>query len=110
MAKKTNKSSVGSSFHNDTITASVAELEAILGPATYENNNGKDKVNFEWECELESGHSSMHGMVFTIYDWKEYRPIDRTEQIEWHLGGENKAVTSQAYVELYEELADLRGE
>ena len=104
MAKKTIKSAIGTSFHSDTILASVEQLEAILGLATYEDNTGEDKVNFEWDCELESGHQSMHGKVFTIYDYKEYRKLSRTEMIEWHIGGQDKAVTMQAYFELVDML------
>ena len=81
MAKLSNQSSNGTSFHNSTITASVNELIAALGEPQYQSNDGEDKVNFEWDCETEEGD------VFTIYDWKEYRPISKNEQIEWHIGG-----------------------
>jgi len=78
--KKTTKSTNGTSFHGETISASVNDLIRILGEPTNEQNDGSDKVNFEWEMELDNGE------VFTVYDWKEYRRISKTEIIEWHIG------------------------
>lgn len=94
MAKLSNQSISGTSFHNSTITASVNELIAALGEPQYQSNDGQDKVNFEWECETEEGD------VFTIYDWKEYRSISTDEQIEWHIGGNSGFTTSTAVEEL----------
>jgi hypothetical protein len=94
MAKLSNQSSNGTSFHNSTITASVNELIKVLGEPQYQSNDGQDKVNFEWDCETEDGN------VFTIYDWKEYRTISKNEQIEWHIGGNSGNVTSIAVDEL----------
>ena len=37
-----------------------------------------------------------NGDVFTIYDWKEYREYSREAMIEWHIGGYDRTVTSQA--------------
>ena len=94
MAKLSNQSISGTSFHNSTITASVNELIAALGEPQYQSNDGQDKVNFEWECETEEGD------VFTIYDWKEYRSISTDEQIEWHIGGNSGFQTSIAAEEV----------
>ena len=94
MAKLSNQSISGTSFHNSTITASVNELIAAIGEPQYQSNDGQDKVNFEWDCETEDGD------VFTIYDWKEYRPISRDEQIEWHIGGNSGYQTSIAAEEV----------
>lgn len=80
---------VGTSFHDVTISATAAELTAAFGPATYEQNDGSDKVNFEWCLQCD-------GEPFTIYDWKEYRRIHPTEVIEWHIGGTSQAQTSRA--------------
>jgi hypothetical protein len=82
MTKTTNLVN-GSSFHNVTIKTSVNELIRVLGEPTYQNNDGEDKVNFEWVCE------TIDGDVVTIYDWKEYRMIDVDEEIEFHLGGQS---------------------
>ena len=77
------------SFHGSTIPASVEELTAAFGPATCIDNTGEDKVNYEWCLQLD-------GEPFTIYDWKQYRSIDPTEIIEWHIGGKSQAQTSKA--------------
>jgi len=100
MAKTTNKSNCGTSFHNVTIQASVEQLKKILGEPTYEDNTGEDKVNFEWVCELEKGLSDEVGQVFTIYDWKEYREIDETEIIKWHIGSMSNYIDILAYNEI----------
>lgn len=84
------------SFHGETVRASVQDLKTILGKPICEQNDGNDKVNFEWEMETEEGE------VFTVYDWKEYRVIDEDEIIEWHIGS-HKAVTSAIAVN---EIAD----
>lgn len=77
------------SFHGTTISASVAELTAAFGPASCIDNTGADKVNYEWCLQLD-------GEPFTIYDWKEYRPLHPTEIIEWHIGGKSQAQTGKA--------------
>ena len=81
--KKTEKSRNETSFYNTTITTTVNELIRVLGDPDEDSNTGEDKVNFEWICERENGD------IVTIYDWKEYRMIDKNEQIEFHLGGHN---------------------
>ena len=67
--KFTTKSTSGTSFFGTTIRTTVNNLIENIGEPTFEENTGDCKVNFEWELETESGK------VFTIYDWKEYRPI-----------------------------------
>jgi len=99
--KETTQSFIGTSFHRHTIQASVEDLFAILGKPYDEENTGKDKTNFEWVAETESGK------VFTIYDWKEYRPISRTEGITWHIGGHSAMDTSEALQELEEALSSI---
>lgn len=94
MAKKSKKSPNGTSFHSTTLSCSANDLKRILGEPTYEDNTGEDKVNFEWHCETENGK------VFTIYDWKEYRRLKETEEIEWHIGGHDRSTTEQALQEL----------
>ena len=97
---KTEKSANGTSFHDVVINSSINELTQLLGEPSYTDNSGEDKVNVEWDCELEDGR------VVTIYDWKEYRPIGKDEMIEWHIGGYNHIVTEQALIELTALLAN----
>jgi hypothetical protein len=95
--KKTRKDISGTSFHNVILKSNVEDLTNILGEP-YDNNTGDDKVNFEWEMETDSGD------VFTVYDWKEYRVLNKSETIEFHIGGHNKAVTEQAKNEIMKAL------
>lgn len=78
----------GTSWHGDTLTASVNELTRILGEPSCATNDGEDKTNFEWCMETANGD------VFTLYDWKEYRVLDLDETIEWHIGGHSPSATS----------------
>jgi hypothetical protein len=92
--KKTNKEAIGTSFHSTTIKATVNDLKTILGEPLFSDNDGQDKVNFEWEMETDNGN------VFTVYDWKEYRSIDADEPIVWHIGGMDASITEQAKKEI----------
>jgi hypothetical protein len=93
MAKLSNKNAE-TSFHFVTIRTTVNKLEQAIGQAQCIDNSGDDKVNYDWCCETEDGD------VFTIYDWKEYRPIGPNEMVEFHIGGETKSITEQAKREL----------
>jgi hypothetical protein len=94
MAKLTDKSASGTSFHDVTITFSVNFLTQLLGPPQMAWNDGTDKVNFEWICETKDGD------VFTIYDWKEYRKLGLDEIIEWHIGSHEYTVSVDAKHEI----------
>ena len=93
--KHTSKSANGTSFHDTTFTATVQDLRKILGIPQCEQNDGEDKVNFEWVMETNDGE------VFTVYDWKEYHAIDELEEeIDWHIGGNSRNVTEKALKEI----------
>jgi hypothetical protein len=92
--KQTTKSPVGTSFHNTVITTTVNKLIKAIGKPSMHNNNGSDKINFEWRMELEDG------TVFTVYDYKEYRKLDLDELIEFHIGGFNATSTERALIEI----------
>jgi len=94
--KKTEKSANGTSFHNTTITTSINELTRVLGEPSYTGDFSEDKVTVEWVCERENGD------VITIYDWKEYRWIDKNEKIEFHLGGHSQLSTFNGKEDLIE--------
>ena len=97
MIKKTNKSLDGTSFHGATISATLADLQIILGAPNHSGDH-HDKVQNEWELELEDG------TVFSVYDWKEYRRYTDKETIEWHIGGMNQKDTFVAQDTLIEAL------
>ena len=99
--KNTTRTSNGTSFYNDTFHASVTDLRQICGAPVCEDNLGDDKVNFEWIMETDSGD------VFTIYDWKEYRILEETEIIEWHIGAHSESVSNIAKMEIQKQLNDL---
>jgi hypothetical protein len=88
--KLTNKSSAGTSYHMMNIATTVNKLIDAIGAPQIEDNDGNDKVNVEWICELSDG------TVFTIYDWKEYRPIGFDEEIEFHIGAKNREASQRA--------------
>jgi hypothetical protein len=98
--KKTLKSANGTSFHDTTIKSSVLTLTKILGEPHYSGNDGNDKTNFEWQMETDNGD------VFTVYDWKEYRPLNENEIIEWHIGGINKNITETAVREIMDAIVN----
>ena len=100
MIKRTNKSLDGTSFHGATFSATLADLQVILG-APNSNGDHHDKVQNEWELELEDG------TVFSVYDWKEYRRYTDKETIEWHIGGMNLKDTFVAQDTLVEALATM---
>jgi hypothetical protein len=100
MIKKTNKSLDGTSFHGATFSATLADLQVILG-APNSGGDHHDKVQNEWELELEDG------TVFSVYDWKEYRRYTDKETIEWHIGGMNLKDTFVAQDALVEALATM---
>ena len=95
MAKFTNKTSIGTSFHSVVFSATPQQLIDLFTPL-HEQNDGEDKVNFDFTLETESGE------VFTIYDWKEYRPLQMNETIEWHIGGLNEGTCLQGKAEVLE--------
>jgi len=97
--KKTFKEIGGTSFHDTTIKCSTATLRKVLGDPEYRMNDGQDKINFSWEMETNDGD------VFTVYDWKEYRPLSESDMIEWHIGGFNRTATEQAKSEIREAIA-----
>ena len=98
MAKKTYQDTDGTSFHGVTIRATVEQLTKAFGEPTMDSNWGDDKVNFEWEMETDEGE------VFTIYDWKYYRPLSSDEIVTWNIGSKSKSVSWDAEKELYKKL------
>ena len=90
MVKKSKKSPTGTSFHNVTVQCTPQQLIDLLGPAQWGGNDGSDKTNFDWVCETDKG------ILFTIYDWKYYRPLDLNEQVVFHIGGRSWMQTYEA--------------
>ena len=78
----------GTSWHGDTISATVEELTNTFGEA--ERGHYDDKSQFDWSLELSDG------TPFTIYDWKEYRKFRTNERIDFHIGGYRSIDTIKA--------------
>ena len=101
MAKVTDKSSNMTSFYGTTIKASVNQIIEAVGEPDCVCNDGSGKCNYDWVCETEDGK------VFTIYDWKEYRPIEDDEIIDFHVGGFDEATTIQGASEVVNQIKSL---
>ena len=100
--KLTDQDSTGTSFHDVTIQTTLSRLIEILGTPQYCKNDGEDKVNVSYDCETANGD------VFTIYDWKENRPINNNENIKWHIGGYGIKDTLTAKLEILRLLNDTK--
>ena len=94
MAKLSFKNPTGTSFHNVTIRCTANQMNRVIGEAQWGDNDGRDKVNFDWICETN------RGAVFTVYDWKFYRPLDLDEEVEFHIGALSSGVAQTAREEL----------
>lgn len=92
--KKTSKETCGTSWHGVAFEATPNQLLDILGEPAWFDNTGRDKVNFDWKME------TYGGKVFTVYDWKEYRPLLPDEVISWHIGGFCEEDTKAAHKEV----------
>lgn len=100
--KQTIRSSTGTSFHDTVINTTVNKLIKALGKPMNDQNDGKDKINFEWKMELEDG------TIFTVYDYKEYRKLDLDELIEFHIGGFDVQATEKALWVISRELEQVK--
>ena len=72
------------------LNAQYGILVTVFGEPHHTNLDGK--VQVEWELEFEDG------TIATIYDWKEYQPVEYVT--EWHIGGHEKRaveLVTQAY-------------
>jgi hypothetical protein len=97
MAKLSNKPSDGTSYHMISIKSTLNLLRKVLGEPQYFDNTGEDKTNIDYVCETEDGN------VFTIYDWKFYRPIGDDEVINFHIGAYTNHIAFEAKQELHKQ-------
>ena len=95
----------GTSFHGVRVKATPVELMAIASKFEtdyYNGNSGDDKTNYDFTFSTDEGEP------FTVYDWKEYRPLKEFETVEWHIGAKGRMVSFQGRLELMEEILKLR--
>ena len=77
----------GTSFHGSVIKTTPNELIKLaesLGGDYNSDNGGDDKTNFDFGFETDNGIS------FSVYDWKEYRSLDLSEVVTFHIGTHSK--------------------
>jgi hypothetical protein len=89
----TRKEIIGTGFKGYIEDAGYADLVQVFGqpdPDTTETCDGKIRV--QWIGRI-------LGMIFTIYDYKDDRPINKIR--DWHIGGKEAAVAElvQKYFE-----------
>ena len=95
MIKKTEQSANGTSFHSITIKTTLGKLRAAFGDPQGEYNDGSDKSNIDYVLETSNGD------VFTVYDWKEYRPIGEDEVLDFHIGAYTNHIAFEAKQEMH---------
>jgi hypothetical protein len=91
--QKTDLCSGGTSFHGTYLETTVNKLIELFGEPQFSPNDEdaiKEKSQYDWTLADEKNN------VVTIYDWKEYRVIDKNELISFHIGGFNQIDTLNA--------------
>lgn len=82
------------SFHGVAIQTSpsaLIELCEVLDIEYHENNTGEDKCNFDFDFYVPE--EDLH---FTVYDWKEYQPLNLYSSYEFHIGAKDQASSFKA--------------
>jgi hypothetical protein len=73
----------GTSWYGLTLIATPNEIIKALEEPHFVDENVGEKVSLEWDYETEDG------LVFTIYDWKEYlqpSALHRDSFYKFHIG------------------------
>ena len=87
----------GTSFWGGIILCTKNELVENFGNPQWSTKDIGEKVQNSWDLE------TTQGIIFTIYDWKEYREYQDDETIEWHVGNFTKDDTLRTLLEIYKE-------
>ena len=80
----------GACFNNVTLTVTPQQLIDALGNPDYFDNTGVNETNMKYNLETDDG------IIFTIYDWKEYRSLPMNEPIEFRIGTFNYPIDAAA--------------
>lgn len=89
------------SFHDVVLYTSpsnLIEICEIFDIIYHENNTGEDKCNYDFDFYIPS-----EDIYFTVYDWKEYEPLNPYTNYEFHIGSKDQA-SSFIAKEILEEL------
>ena len=84
----------GTSYHNVDIRTTpndLIELCEELDIEHHSNNTGEDKVNFDFEFYVPE-----KDLYFTVYDWKEYQPLNLHNSYEFHIGAKDTMSSLEA--------------
>ena len=93
----------GTSFHGSTINTTpndLINLAESIGAEYNSGNTGEDKTNFDF------GFLTDDGIPFSVYDWKEYRPLELSEIITFNIGTHSSSDSSLCVKSLKESLND----
>ena len=87
----------GSSFHGDTVKATLSELTEIMGEPLHLNDS---KVIYLWEMKKD--------FPFSIYDWRRTKGINDNTEVDWHIGTHSQTKSRYAKNYLHLELINLK--
>jgi hypothetical protein len=82
------------SYHNVDITTTPSDLIELceeLDIEYHSNNTGEDKTNFDFEFYVPE-----ENLYFTVYDWKEYQPLNLDSSYEFHIGAKDTMSSLEA--------------
>ena len=104
--KTADKETDGTSYHGITIKATANELMILA------ENNGCEYIDNAGDVyeksQYDFGFITPEGVVFTVYDWKEYRQFSVHEILRWHIGGHTEMASRVGLKELRKQLEYVR--
>jgi hypothetical protein len=89
-----------SSFHDDTVRATLAELKKIYGRPSLDPDDYK--TQYSWNLR-----SPITAVTCELYDYKEDRITNKTI-VEWHIGAYNSISSKKAKIEIEADLDAYR--
>lgn len=99
----------GTSYHGIDFEATPNQLIAAFGDPSHACNDGSDKVNLEWDLELlDDDQKPGEGIVFSVYDWKEYRSLSMDEKVDWHIGAHSTSDSIYAVDAVLQVITDAK--
>jgi hypothetical protein len=84
----------GISYHNVDIVTTPSDLIELCEELDIEyhgNNTGEDKVNFDFDFYVPE-----KDLYFTVYDWKEYKPLRLNNSYNFHIGAKDQYSSFEA--------------
>ena len=86
-----------SSFHGDTVRATLKELTELMGEPLHLNDNS---VIYLWEMEKD--------FPFRIYDWRRTKGIKEDTEVDWRIGTHSPTKSKYTKNYLHLKLINLR--